>query len=147
MPVESTSATENADKVDDLRSQLGDDVPDGVTSQVTGPAAIQADLAAVFDGADTNLLLATAGVVALLLLITYRSPVLWLIPLTVVGVADRLAAVLATQSLAAPRRRVGRVDGRHPVRPRLRRRHRLRPAPHLALPRRAARRTSRDMRR
>ena len=74
-------------------TQLGDDVPDGVTSQVTGPAAIQADLAAVFDGADTSLLLATAGVVALLLLFTYRSPVLWLVPLTVVGVADRLAAI------------------------------------------------------
>ena len=75
-------------------------MPDGVTSQVTGPAAIEADLAAVFEGADTNLLLVTAGVVALLLLITYRSPVLWLIPLTVVGVADRLAAVTATQVLA-----------------------------------------------
>ncbi|PUA81136.1 MMPL family transporter [Nocardioides currus] len=100
VPVESSSATQNADKVTELRDQLDGDDPDGVTSQVTGPAAVEADLAAVFDGADTNLLLTTAGVVALLLLLTYRSPVLWLIPLTVVGVADRLAAVLATQSLA-----------------------------------------------
>ena len=100
VPVESASATENADRVGELRQQLDDGVPDGVTSQVTGPAAVEADLAAVFDGADTNLLLTTAAVVALLLLLTYRSPVLWLIPLTVVGVADRLAAVLATQSLA-----------------------------------------------
>ena len=37
---------------------------------------------------------------AVLLIITYRSPVLWLIPLTVVGVADQLAAVLATHALA-----------------------------------------------
>ncbi|MCW2834999.1 MAG: hypothetical protein JWN68_2952 [Nocardioides sp.] len=43
----------------------------------------------------------TAGVVALLLLITYRSPVLGLVPLIVVGTADRLAAVLATQVMAA----------------------------------------------
>ena len=100
VPVQSTSATENADRVEELRRRLTDDLPDGVTSQVTGPAAVEADLAAVFDGADTNLLLTTAGVVALLLLLTYRSPVLWLVPLTVVGVADRLAAVLATQSLA-----------------------------------------------
>ncbi len=100
VPVESTSATENADRVEELRDTLGEDVPDGVTSQVTGPAAVEADLSAVFDGANTNLLLTTAGVVALLLLLTYRSPVLWLIPLTVVGVADRLAAILATQSLA-----------------------------------------------
>ena len=68
---------------------------------MTGPAAIQADLAAVFDGANFRLLGATAGVVALLLIITYRSPVLWLVPLTVVGVADQLAAVLATRTLAA----------------------------------------------
>jgi RND superfamily putative drug exporter len=40
-------------------------------------------------------------VVAVLLVITYRSPVLWLVPLAVVGVADRLAAVLATQVMAA----------------------------------------------
>ena len=77
-------------------TQLRADAPDGVTVQVTGPAGIQADLGQVFDGADIRLLLATAGVVALLLIITYRSPVLWLVPLTVVGVADRLAAVVAT---------------------------------------------------
>jgi RND superfamily putative drug exporter len=100
VPVESTSATENADMVTELRDTLTADRPDGVTSQVTGPAAVEADLAAVFQGADTNLLLVTAGVVALLLLITYRSPILWLIPLTVVGIADRLAAVLATQVMA-----------------------------------------------
>lgn len=100
VPVESISATQNADRVEELRAQLDGDVPDGVTAQVTGPAAIEADLAAVFEGADITLLLATASVVAVLLLITYRSPVLWLVPLTVVGVADRLAAILATQALA-----------------------------------------------
>ena len=31
---------------------------------------------------------ALTGVVALLLLLTYRSPVLWLVPLTVVGIAE-----------------------------------------------------------
>lgn len=100
VPVESSSATDNSDKVTELRDTLEADRPDGVTSQVTGPAAVEADLAAVFEGADTNLLLVTAGVVALLLLITYRSPILWLVPLTVVGVADRLSAVLATQAMA-----------------------------------------------
>ena len=69
----------------------------GSMAQVTGPAAIQADLSAVFDGANTRLLLATASVVAVLLILTYRSPVLWIVPLAVVGIADRLAAVLATQ--------------------------------------------------
>lgn len=101
VPVEAASATATADAVDRLRDTLADAAPDGVTAQVTGPAGIQADLAKVFDGANTRLLLATATVVAILLVLTYRSPVLWVIPLLVVGIADRLAAVLATRTMAA----------------------------------------------
>jgi RND superfamily putative drug exporter len=99
VPVTATDAAKVADVVDELRAAATEDLPDGVVAQVTGPAAIQADLAAVFDGANFRLLAATASVVALLLIITYRSPVLWLVPLTVVGVADQLAAVLATRTL------------------------------------------------
>jgi putative drug exporter of the RND superfamily len=99
IPVTSTSATDNIDKVEDLRTQLRDDAPDGLDVQVTGPAGIQADLGKVFDGANFRLLLSTAGVVALLLIITYRSPVLWLVPLIVVGIADRLSAIVATNVL------------------------------------------------
>src|SRR5688572_16934170 len=101
VPVTGNDATETADVVAELRAAAKADLPEGLTAQVTGPAAIQADLAAVFDGADVRLLAATAGIVAILLVITYRSPVLWIIPLTVVGVADQLAAVLATRTLAA----------------------------------------------
>ncbi|WP_036518431.1 MMPL family transporter [Nocardioides sp. J54] len=101
VPVEASSASATADLVEEMRGELEDGVPDGVTAAVTGPAGIQADLANVFDGANTRLLLATATVVAFLLVITYRSPVLWLVPLTVVGIADRLAAILATRVMAA----------------------------------------------
>ena len=99
VPVTSTSATDNIDQVEELRAQLREDAPDGVEVQVTGPAGIQADIGQVFDGADSRLLFATAGVVAILLIITYRSPILWLIPLTVVGIADRLAAIVSTNVL------------------------------------------------
>ena len=99
VPVQGTEATEVADTVKELRADAADIAPDGVTAQVTGPAAIQADLAAVFDGANFRLLAVTAGVVGLLLLITYRSPILWLVPLIIVGIADRLAATLATHTL------------------------------------------------
>ena len=98
--VPDAGATAVSDEVTDLRAQADELAPGGVTAQVTGPAAIEADLAAVFDGANTRLLLATALVVAFLLVITYRSPVLWVIPLVVVGVADRFAAVAATQLMA-----------------------------------------------
>jgi len=40
-------------------------------------------------------------VVAVLLLVTYRSPWLWLVPLTVVGLADGLAGVVASRVAAA----------------------------------------------
>ncbi|WP_457186334.1 MMPL family transporter [Nocardioides sp. P5_E3] len=99
VPVVSASNTDNIDKVEELRNQLREDAPDGVEVQVTGPAAIQADIGQVFDGADIRLLAATAAVVAILLIITYRSPVLWLVPLTVVGVADRFAAIVSTNVL------------------------------------------------
>ncbi|HEX6918271.1 MAG TPA: MMPL family transporter [Phycicoccus sp.] len=101
VPVDEPDAVATADAVAELRSAASTDLPAGVTAQVTGPAAVQADLAGVFDGANTRLLLATATVVAILLVITYRSPVLWLVPLTVVGVADQVAAVAATRTLAA----------------------------------------------
>ncbi len=97
--VDTTDASENADAVKALRKQLDASVPDGVKARVTGPAAVQADLAAVFAGADFRLLAATASVVAILLVITYRSPILWVVPLLVVGVADQTASVLATQVL------------------------------------------------
>ncbi len=138
IPVTTKDAVETADVVTDLRADAKADLPEGLTAQVTGPAAIQADLAAVFDGANFRLLAATASVVAMLLVITYRSPFLWLVPLAVVGVADQLAAVLATHTPRRLRRALGRVDDRHPLGAGLRRRHRLRPAAHLPLPRRAA---------
>ena len=99
--VEGTGSEAVSNGVAALRTDVVRDLPDGVSAQVTGPAAIEADLSAVFDGADTRLLLVTASVVAVLLILTYRSPILWIVPLAVVGVADRLAAVLATQTLAA----------------------------------------------
>ena len=46
-----------------------------------------ADFASVFSGFDATLLYITALIVIVILLITYRSPVLWLLPLTTVFVA------------------------------------------------------------
>jgi RND superfamily putative drug exporter len=78
-----------ADAIDEMRAAL-DGTAAGLTVQVTGGPAFTADLTKVFEGADTTLLLVTAGVVALLLLITYRSPFLWIIPLLVVAATEQL---------------------------------------------------------
>ncbi|WP_330438397.1 efflux RND transporter permease subunit [Micromonospora sp. NBC_00821] len=77
------------DAVTQLRATLAD-LPDGLTAQVTGSPAFTADLSSVFDGADVTLLMVTAAVVALLLLITYRSPFLWIVPLVVVAATEQL---------------------------------------------------------
>ncbi|MDG4765494.1 MMPL family transporter [Solwaraspora sp. WMMD406] len=76
------------DIVDQLRADARADLPAGLTAQVTGGAGFTADVAAAFDGANVTLLAVTVAVVATLLLITYRSPWLWLVPLAVVGTAD-----------------------------------------------------------
>lgn len=99
IPIEGGNADEIGEQVDALREDLRAEAPDEVTVGVTGPAGIRADLGKVFDGADMRLLLATMLIVAVLLVITYRSPILWVIPLVVVGVADRFAVVAATQTL------------------------------------------------
>ena len=54
VPVESSSATDNIDMIEDLRALLRDDAPDGVQVQVTGPAGIQADIGQVFDGLEPS---------------------------------------------------------------------------------------------
>ncbi|MCM3660651.1 MMPL family transporter [Georgenia satyanarayanai] len=87
--------------VDEVRTTVAAELPDTLTVETTGGPAFGADLAASFDGANVRLLLITVGIVALLLLLTYRSPVLWLVPVAVVGLADQVAAVLTARLGAA----------------------------------------------
>ncbi|WP_218974579.1 MMPL family transporter [Streptomyces sp. NP160] len=77
----------------DVRSTTAD-LPSGLTAEVTGGAAFSTDIAAQFEGANLTLLLTTVLVVAALLLVTYRSPVLWLVPLAVVGASAAAATAL-----------------------------------------------------
>lgn len=81
---------EAAQVVKDVRAVVGGHSP-GLSVQVTGSAAIGADLDAVFKGIDTTLLVVTVIVVAALLILTYRSPFLWAVPLLVVGCGAVLA--------------------------------------------------------
>ena len=83
--------TETAETIDALRTAIAGETLDGMSLQVTGGPAFGADVASSFEGADFTLLLVTILIVAVLLIVTYRSPVLWLIPLVVVALADGLA--------------------------------------------------------
>jgi putative drug exporter of the RND superfamily len=59
----------------------------GLASHITGPLGNASDNGKVFKGLDTTLLIAALAVVIVILLITYRSPVLWLLPVISSGVA------------------------------------------------------------
>lgn len=86
-------ASTGSEQIEDIRTTVGKDLPEGLTGEVTGGPAFKADIEDVFAGADVRLLIATAMVVAILLLVTYRSPWLWLVPLIVVAIGDRVAAL------------------------------------------------------
>ncbi len=86
-----------AERADELRAAANADLPAGLTALLTGAEGFAVDISAVFEGADFTLLLTTVIVVAVLLLITDRSPWLWLVPLVVVGTADGLASIAATR--------------------------------------------------
>lgn len=58
-----------------------------VTGYVTGAIGIFAEFAAAFGSIDGLLLAVTATVVAVILIVVYRSPFLWLFPLIAAGIA------------------------------------------------------------
>lgn len=87
--------------VEGVRDAARDGLPDTLQLNTTGGPAFAADSANACEGADFRLLALSAAVVAVLLLLTYKSPILWIIPLLIVGVADRVATVLAGNMLEA----------------------------------------------
>jgi putative drug exporter of the RND superfamily len=64
---------------------------DGLSVYIGGPAASANDEIKIFKGIDSTLLYSALGVVIVLLLLTYRSPVLWLMPILSAGVALTVA--------------------------------------------------------
>ncbi|MCA2203333.1 MMPL family transporter [Streptomyces sp. SMS_SU21] len=79
--------------VDGVRETVGG--TGGLSAEVGGPGAVGADMDEVFETIDGTLLTATLGVVTVLLVLIYRSPFLWLVPLAVAGAATVLAMAAA----------------------------------------------------
>ncbi len=79
--------------VDGVRETVGG--TGGLSAEVGGPGAVGADMDEVFETIDGTLLTATLGVVTVLLVLIYRSPFLWLVPLAVAGAATLLAMAAA----------------------------------------------------
>ena len=90
VPISADDQREINDAIEHLRERANGG--DGLTAQVTGAGALEADLNQAITEADLRLLLVTGLFVLVLLLVIYRSPLLALIPLFVVGVAYAIAA-------------------------------------------------------
>lgn len=97
VPLQSTNdAVALGDTVAEISTTVRDGLGSDLTVGITGAAGFTSDIAKAFEGADFTLLAATALIVAILLLVTYRSPILWLVPIVVVGLADQVAGVVAS---------------------------------------------------
>ncbi|MFI1509523.1 MMPL family transporter [Streptomyces sp. NPDC020597] len=79
--------------VDSIRDVVGDGGA-GLAVHITGPGGTSADFSKAFEGIDSTLLVSAMAVVVVMLLITYRSPSLLLVP--VIGV---VAALFTAQAL------------------------------------------------
>jgi putative drug exporter of the RND superfamily len=67
----------------------------GLTRRLTGPVGLSNDAIKVFGNIDGTLLLVTGGLVFVLLVLIYRSPIFWLIPFISVLFAEGAARGLA----------------------------------------------------
>ena len=76
--------------VDAIRANTSSNPP-GLVSHVTGPLGNAADSNNVFKGINGTLLYSAVAVVIVILLITYRSPFLWLLPVISSAVALTVA--------------------------------------------------------
>jgi putative drug exporter of the RND superfamily len=75
------------DSVDALRDQVSDP-GGGLEAKVTGPAGYAADAIKVFENINGTLLLSASLLVFVLLILIYRSPIFWLIPIIAVAFAE-----------------------------------------------------------
>ncbi|MCX5363711.1 MMPL family transporter [Streptomyces sp. NBC_00124] len=96
-PVASTEPGTDEEKRDQLVNDVRDIAKseDGLSVEVGGEGALATDASEVYNSLDGPLLYTTAAVVALLLILIYRSPFLWLVPLAVAGIADYLSMGVA----------------------------------------------------
>ena len=92
LPLEPDLSNDLLPVVEDIRAAIE---LDGTDSFVTGPAGIFADFSSVFEGIDSLLILAAFGIVLLILLVVYRSPILPFLVIATAGLALTAANAVA----------------------------------------------------
>jgi RND superfamily putative drug exporter len=78
------------DAVESVRETVAEGAPPGLEAKVTGPGGYSADASKAFEGINSTLLYTTAALVFVLLVLIYRSPIFWLLPLLAVFFAEGL---------------------------------------------------------
>jgi RND superfamily putative drug exporter len=92
LPMDGKDQKQFIRNIKDLRTLLtSPGRPDGLRTYVTGLGGTSADLFDVFSSLNGTLLIATGAIVILILLIIYRSPILWLLPVIGAGLSFTIA--------------------------------------------------------
>ncbi|MDT7726679.1 MAG: putative drug exporter of the superfamily [Actinomycetota bacterium] len=94
MPVSGADPYLAGNAVKEIRATAKAGLPPGLQALATGPGGYNADFAEVFGGIDGLLLMITAGIVALILIVVYRSPLLPLFVLVSAALALALASTV-----------------------------------------------------
>lgn len=89
--------------MDSLKKETAKDMPSNLETYFTGPAGIMADTYEMFSKADVVLIMATVGLIFIILILIYRSPLLAFIPLIGAGISysvvDRLLGLMGKYDL------------------------------------------------
>lgn len=92
--LDSDQLHDTLEKINNKAEEIGSN---DLEMKITGPAGISADTVTLFKNADLVLLFSTIGLILVLLMIIYRSPLLAIIPLVVAGmvymVVDRVIGI------------------------------------------------------
>ena len=86
----SDDATALTNAVDEIRQRAHAERAGGLQVEVSGPAGYSADAIKVFGGINTTLFASALILVLVLLILIYRSPVFWVIPILSVVAAEQL---------------------------------------------------------
>lgn len=104
IPISFITTLETSDleeSLDQVREIVAEET--GSTVFMTGPAGIAVDTTNLFERADIVLILSTVGIILVLLIVIYRSPLLALIPLLAAGivyqVVNQLLGILGANGL------------------------------------------------
>lgn len=92
-------STGEGDDLRDIAAEIREraaDSPDGLVIKLSGGIGFSDDAIAVFESMNSTVLIGTMLLVITLLLIIYRSPILWLLPLIAVGCAEMTSRAFGT---------------------------------------------------